>query len=226
MRTTKIIVTIVLASFILATSTGAGPLENRHQLELRMGMFNQSNSDLTLTTTSIAASGVSSNVTSTVNANGFMGQLTYGYWFTEGLALNASVGGMLASVETQIEDIGITTESAYIGRVLVGLKKYLPGSTFNSSLRPYVKAMVGPCIGSQTSTQVSSLVTSESRSEVVVGGQAAAGVDLLVGPHVLMGLNLGYNLMPDFSEPIGASKNYSGPEISFGVSYLIGKIKQ
>ncbi len=222
MRTTKLIVIVALAVLVLSATSGAGPLENRHQLELRMGMWNQSTGERT-----VESGGIISNaISTTVNSNGFLGRFTYGYWLSEGFALNASLGGMLASVETQIEDVGVTTETAYIGQLLVGVKQYFPGSTFNSSVRPYVKALVGPCIGKQTSTQISYVTASESRTEVVIGGQAAAGVDFLVGPHVLMGVNLGYNLMSDFSEPIGGSKNYSGPEVSFGISYLIGKIKE
>lgn len=48
------------------------------------------------------------------------------------------------------------------------------------------------------------------------------GVDFVLGSHFMPGIALSYNLMSDFDKPIGGSKNYGGPEFSFGISYLFG----
>ncbi|MCP4600285.1 MAG: hypothetical protein GY847_07095, partial [Proteobacteria bacterium] len=59
--------------------------------------------------------------------------------------------------------------------------------------------------------------------ETAFGGQLAAGLDFVTGRNFMMSAGFGWNLMSDFNEPIGGSKNYSGPEFSFGFSWLFGK---
>jgi len=87
-----------------------------------------------------------------------------------------------------------------------------------------VKVAVGPFVGQQEKTEEGVFgVIVESRSLTVFGGQVGAGVDFILSRHFMLGVGLGYNLMADFDEPIGGSKNYSGPEFSVGLSFLFGK---
>lgn len=37
----------------------------------------------------------------------------------------------------------------------------------------------------------------------------------------MTGITLGYNLMTDFAEPIGGSRNYSGPEFGIALSLVL-----
>ncbi len=104
--------------------------------------------------------------------------------------------------------------------MLFGVKYYLPKSTYGTSVRPFLKAAVGPFMGRQSKTLVFLFVTADSRSETAFGGQLGGGVDFVLSRRFLLGVNLGYNLMSDFDQPIGGSDNYSGPEFSFGLSFL------
>jgi hypothetical protein len=211
----KTIITLTGVVLALAISADAVSLEKRHQLVLRLGMWNQ----VTDTRVEVGVGGVQTSV----GSNGMLGGIAYGHWLEENLALTLSVGGMALDVSTDAGVLGVTTETSTIASVHMGVKYYLVKSTLNSSTRPYLKGSVGPFIGTQSSNEVGITVVSESRTESAIGGQFGAGMDFVVGRHFMMGLGLAYNLMSDFKEPIGGSKNYSGPELSFEFSWLFGK---
>lgn len=200
---------------ILPIVTSAGPLEKRHQLELRLGMWNQ----VADARTEVSATGVSTSV----GTNGFLGGFSYSHWLTEGTALNISLGVMTGDVSTDAGVFGVGTQTSTVTAILMGIKQYFPRSTYATSVRPYTRAAVGPFFGSQSSTNVGLSVTVESRSEVAFGGHLGTGVDFILGRHFAAGMGIGYNLMTDFDEPIGGSVNYSGPEFSLGFGYLFGR---
>ncbi len=211
MKLTAIVIGIVL---LFSSCSYAASLEKRHQIGLRVGMWNQTAG----VTSEVGAGGV----TTSVDVNGFLGGVSYGHWLEEYIALTIDIGGMAADVSTSTGASGVTTETSVIGSILMGVKVYFPNSTYTSSVRPYASAGVGPFTGSQSSTGVGTSVTVESRSETAFGGQVGAGVDFILGRHFMTGFSVCYNLMTDFSQPIGGSRNYSGPEFSFGFSYLFG----
>ena len=211
MKPTAIVIGIAL---LFTSSSNAGSLEKRHQVGLRLGMWNQ--------TTDVKTEVDASGVTTSVEASGFLGGVSYGHWLEEYLALTIDIGGMAADVSTSSDASGATTEVSVIGSILMGLKAYFPKSTYTSSLRPYARASVGVFTGSQSSTDAGTSVTVESRSGTVFGGQVGAGADFILGRHFMTGFAICYNLMTDFNQPIGGSRNYSGPEFSFGFSFLFG----
>lgn len=217
MSAMKSIAIVTCLIFVLCAAAYAGPLEKRHQLGLKMGMWNQ--------VTDARTENSIPSVVTTVGSNGLTGGLTYGYWIKEGLALNFSLGSMLAKVENDVQVLGVSTETAYISEILLGAKWHIPG-TYGSAARPFVKLMGGPFIGSQGKTELSWVVANEARTETVFGGMAAVGADFILGPNVMTGITAGYNFMPDFKEPIGGSLNYSGPVITAEISYIFGKIKE
>lgn len=194
---------------------GANQLEERHQLELKLGIWNQI-ADARVDITDI-------DVSTSVGSSGLLAGISYGYWLQEGLALNIGTSVLFAKVESTVGIPMVLSETATVTNVLFGLKRYFPVSSYGSPVRPFVRAAVGPFIGQQTYSEVGLVVATESRSEVTLGGQAAIGADFILSRKVMVGLMLGYNLMADFDEPIGGSKNYGGPEMSFGFSFLLGR---
>jgi opacity protein-like surface antigen len=212
MKLTAIVIGIAL---LLSSCSYAASLEKRHQIGLRVGMWNQ--------TTGVRSEVDVWGVTTSVDASGYLGGVSYGHWLEEYLALTIDIGGMAADVSTSSGASGVTTETSVIGSIIVGVKAYFPKSTYTSSVRPYARAGVGPFIGSQSSTDVGTSVTVESRSENAFGGQLGAGVDFILRRHFMTGFAVCYNLMTDFNQPVGGSRNYSGPEFSFGFSYLFGE---
>jgi hypothetical protein len=192
----------------------AQSLDKRHQIELRMGFWNQ------VATARTEVHGA--DVTTSVESNGTVGSLSYGHWLQEGLALNLGVAGLAADIEHRSSSSGTSTETGVVSYIFIGLKHYFPKSTHSSSVRPFAGISLGPYIGSQTETEVGTVVTVESRTEGAIGGHLSGGVDFLLGRYFMTGLAIGYNLMADFGNPIGGSKNFSGPTFSIALSLLLG----
>jgi hypothetical protein len=84
--------------------------------------------------------------------------------------------------------------------------------------------MIGPFIGSQNETRAGLSVVAESRTETAVGGVISAGSDIRIGSRFITSAAIGYNLMTDFDRAIGGSRNYSGPEFSFGFGLVLGRM--
>ncbi|MCP4685337.1 MAG: porin family protein, partial [bacterium] len=200
MKTIAVLTCLLLA---LAVSSSAISLEKRHQLELRLGMWNQ--------TTDVRTETGVGGVETSVESDGFVGGIAYGHWLQENLALTFGINGMAIDISTNSGATGVTSKTSSVASMLMGLKFYFPASTLEGSVRPYIKAAGGPFIGTQSSTEVGLTVVNEDRTETAFGGQLAAGLDFVTGRNFMMSAGFGWNLMSDFNEPIGGSKNYSGP---------------
>jgi hypothetical protein len=90
MRTNTFITALSILIILIGTA-GAQSLEKRHQIGLRIGIWNQ-------TTDTRTETGLGS-VTTSVGANGGMGSVFYGHWLQENLALDISVGRILLGVK-------------------------------------------------------------------------------------------------------------------------------
>jgi len=198
-----------------ATLASAQRLEHRHLVALQLGVWNQVN-DIR---TDIGIGGVSTSV----GNSGFLGAISYGYGLSEGLALRVTAGGMAADVETAIDGSGISTETAAVAQIMVGMRYYLPRATYGEPVRPYVGAGLGTFIGSQVASRVGTSVSSSARTEPAMGGELGAGVDILLGRHFVASVGGAYVLMTSFDQPIGGSDNYSGPQLRMGFGYLFGR---
>jgi outer membrane protein W len=212
MHTGKMMPALAALLVSASVSLSAQALEHRHQIELRLGVWNQ----LGDVRNEVGGGGISTSV----GGSGFLGGLAYGYWLNEGLALRVSAGAMAAQVNTNIDGSGVSTETASVAQLLMGMKYYFPRSTYGSSVRPFVGAGVGTFIGSQVASRVGAVVTAGARTEASMGGELGAGVDVLLGRHFTTSVGFMFALMTDFDQPIGGSANYSGPQLSIGVGYV------
>jgi len=197
-----------------ATLASAQRLEHRHLVALQLGVWNQVND----VRTDIGIGGISTSV----GNSGFLGAIEYGYGLSEGLALRVTAGGMAADVQTAIDGSGVFSETAAVAQLMVGMRYYFPHATYGEPVRPYVGAGLGTLIGSQVSSRVGPTVTSRVGTEVAMGGELGAGVDILLGRHFVTSVGGAYVLMTNFDQPIGGSDNYSGPQLRLGFGYLFG----
>lgn len=211
MKTLAVATAFLLA---LAAVSDANSLQKRHGVGIRMGMWNMV-ADARVDT-------LSGSVSISAESSRFAGGFCYNYWLTESLALDIGVSTRLPKAEAYFGALFGKPVSA-VTSVLFGVKYYLPRSTYGTSVRPFLKAAVGPFMGRQSATMFFGFVIADSRSETAFGGQLGGGVDFVLSRRFLLGVNLGYNLMSDFDQPIGGSNNYSGPEFSFGLSLLLGR---
>lgn len=196
-----------------AGSVLAQPLDGRHQIELRFGVWNQFNDTRTE---------IGNGVSTTVGSSGALGGLAWGHWLTESVALRVSTTALAASVDTDLSGAGVETDVATVSQVTFGIKYYFPASTYGGKARPYVGVGVGPVIGSQSEVRVGSTIRVSERSEAAVGAEVSGGVDLLVSRRIMLSTGLALSLMTDFDRPVGGSDNYTGVQLLLGVSYLLG----
>ena len=198
----------------LATGAGAQSLAGRHKLGLNLGYWSQ--------TASERVEAVSPDVSTSVQGDGFLGGVTYGYWLEEDLALTIESGALALDTETRVTLTTAGTSTAVVGAVLLGLEKYVSGAQDGSSIRPYLGGAVGLYRGSQSEVVAGLTSLVEARAESSFGGRLSAGVDFVLSRRFMTGVAVGYNLMSDFDRPIGGSVNYSGPQMSFDFSILLG----
>jgi hypothetical protein len=108
----------LLLVLLLVSLTHAQSMEKRHQIGLRLGMWNQ----VTGVRTEISTGGV----TTSVGGSGFLGAIAYSQWLQENLALDISAGSMATDVKTKSGVSGVTSETDVVGRFLLSLKYYFP----------------------------------------------------------------------------------------------------
>jgi hypothetical protein len=218
MRNTGSLLSAPVIVFLFATWAIAGGLDKRHQFELRLGLWNQTTS----TRTEVRTEPVGT-ASSTVNSTGFLGGLSYGHWLQENVALNLRAGVLMAEVETATDVYPEITQTATVTQFLLGLKLYLPQADVRAPIRPYAGISFGSFVGHQARIEEGRSTTVDSRLEAAPGGQISAGVDFILGRRIMTSIAAGYNLMADFDQPVGGSDNYSGTELSFGLSFLFGR---
>lgn len=207
---------VCLAAFDASAAVRySNPLEKRSRVELKFGLWNlnsQSKSE-------IGANGVQTTATS----DGPLGQLTYAYWVRENLAVTFSVGVLAGEYESSAGSGGVSTHVLSVLPILIGVRHYLPESALATSWKPYLAASIGSFIGAVSRSETGTQVITDSRTEAAYGGYLGGGLDIQLSRYFMVGANLGYNLMTDFSESLGGRKNYSGPEFGLGISFLFGR---
>ena len=216
MRSLGVAILAALLMSVSALAMGPPELRGHHQVGIHAGMWSQSTS----TRTEVGIGGVET----TVGSSGGMAGVSYGYWVHEGFAVRLDVGGMMTDIETDVGIGGVQTKTGSITRILVGGKKSWTSSAFGPRFRPFVSAMIGPFIGNQNETHAGLSVVAESRTETAVGGVISIGSDIRIGSRFMVPVKVGYNLMTDFENAIGGSRNYSGPEFSFGFGVVFGRM--
>jgi outer membrane protein W len=156
------------------------------------------------------------------NVQDLQGTLFYGYWTQEKLAATVAMRGLVVEAQSSVDFANVCESSVVVASILFGVR-YYPFATPQSPLRPYITGSAGPYIGTESTTGVDFGVTEQTKTQGSFGGMGGAGVDILIGRYFMADINIGYNVMKDFSEPIGGEINYNGFEFGIGFSVLIGK---
>jgi outer membrane protein W len=150
-------------------------------------------------------------------SSGFNGRMAYSYGLRDYLALTLSAGFLGGEASASTGSGGTTEEASAVMPVLMGMKYYVPEPLPGEVVRPFIAVSVGPYFGFEAN---STLFQQEARAETVIGARLAAGVDFVLGRHFKLGVDVGYNAMSNFSEPIGARKNYNGADFSMGFGFM------
>ena len=60
-------------------------------------------------------------------------------------------------------------------------------------------------------------------ARVTFGSFLGGGLDVHVTHAFSIAVSGGYNLMANFSEPVGLRDNFNGPEVAISIGWLFGK---
>jgi hypothetical protein len=187
-------------------------LAKRHRLELRAGFWNSDHPEIETST---------GTALQRTNIENLMGAFTYAHWVRDDLATHLTFSGLVASVSSIEWAAGTSDSTVVLSSVLFGVR-YYPASASQIALHPYLSIGVGPYIGVESISRTGIGINEKTRVLGTFGGQLGGGLDLQLGRHFMVGINLGYNFMADFPEPLAGQWNYSGFEVSAGLSLLIG----
>lgn len=155
------------------------------------------------------------NAASVEAKTGFVGSLSYGYWFDEEWALTFSGGVFGAEANVKYNNV----ESNAIMPILFGARYYPAKLALGSVGRFYTGLALGTYVG--TATRTKTAFTTETISESVFGGQALIGIDLFVASWFKFGPKLSYYFLSDFKEIIGSEKNLSGAAFSIDFGFVL-----
>jgi len=194
---------------------GPRPLDGRNRIDLRWTISTEDGG------TAVSTPGVSV----TTSGAGFGGGLDYYRWFREDWALAISASGRAVDASTYTDFTGTGTQATSIASLLVGVR-WTPTRNPRASVRPYVTGLVGPYIGSGTSTSTGLGVRVETKALAAPGIFLGGGVDFRIGGHFLLGVGVGADLPANFSEEIGGRKNYRAFQmnVTFGWAWGRGNV--
>lgn len=161
------------------------------------------------------------------NAEGSVGSITFSTWQNENMAMTISFSA-LDYRETDYFDItgSYYTEKSMVNSLLLGFRLY-PGQTSRyNSWHPFVSFEGGPYFAFSNEQKIDRDTYYFSRDlhheQTVIGMRVGGGVDIELSRFFMVGMNAGYNFMPDFSQPLNEDINYSGGDIRFSLSLLFG----
>ena len=215
----RIISILIIAFGVLLHSwpndLGAAPLKNRSLIGLRIGAF------------FLKKDAVQDGVPIVENTSGtenLISGLIFTRWLQESLAVTLAVSALESGTRNTISTSGISNETKTVISLMFGIRYYLPKSTYKSAYRPYLAAGAGPVLWSGTWNEIrASEVVSFSGTMKAFGSHFGGGVDIELSRHFMLGANMGYNLMSDFSDIEVGKNNYSSFEFAMAIGYLWGK---
>jgi hypothetical protein len=176
----------------------------KHGVDLRLAFWNHSQGGAVVNLGSLSVD---------ASTGGISGKIMYNFYSSPELAFTFSVGLMSADVNVET----LSTYTSTVIPVMMGLKYYFIQLEPNNALRPYLAGSFGALAGYESGVSYLSVGT---RSETTIGGYAGFGTDIVLGSLVKLHAEVGYNLFSDFTQEIGVRKNYSGPELSFGIGFI------
>lgn len=188
-------------------------LKGKQSIGVNLGVINQT-------------SGVTIDILGVSNKLNFQGSLSYNYWLTNELALEANAGYLNTSLNKNIEYGGVEQKTAVVIPYYLGAKYYPAYFTISGNIRPFAMLLAGAVTGHRTQdiyhyNPFTGIFTTEtSVSETLFSTKGGVGADVLVDKSFKLGLTLDYLYMSDFHKSVGTRKNYSGINFTFGFGVM------
>jgi len=192
---------------------GDGPrfaVRGRNRLEMRTGMWRKGNNGVTV-------------VTGTSGLDAFAG---FGYtrYVRENLAVVLSVDGFGIDSGSTVGANGVGAGMVGGTSVSLGVRwNPMHGDLRNQALKPFLAVSLGPVIGASSGSFVGKTVSTGEELRATIGAFLGGGFDVHVSRSFSMGVNAGYNVMQNFSEPVGLRDNFNGPQVGISLGWVFGK---
>jgi hypothetical protein len=193
----------------------ANSLANRHRLELRVGYWNSGQLQSSTSESPLRASS---------SVEDIMGAFSYAYWVSDNVATHVTFSGLVAVASSITAPAIVADSTVVLSSALLGFR-YYPVPAHRTPLLPFLSVGAGPYLGVESTRRVSSGIHESTRVLGTFGVQLGGGLDIPMGRHFMAGINVGYNMLADFPEPVAGKANYSGIEVGAGISLLLGKGK-
>jgi Caspase domain len=185
-------------------------VRGRHRLEMRTGMWRKGNNGATV-------------VTGTSGLDAF-GGLGYTKYLREDLAVTLSVDAFGIDSGATVGANGAGAGNVGGSSVSFGLRwNPLKGDHRNQALKPFVAVGFGPVIGASEGSFVGKTISAGRATRVTAGGFLGGGFDVHVARAISIGVNAGYNVMQNFSEPVGLRDNFNGPQVGISLGWVFGR---
>ena len=97
------------------------------------------------------------------------------------------------------------------------------GDLRNQALKPFLAVSLGPVIGASSGSFVGKTISTGEEVHATIGGFFGGGFDVHVSRSFSLGVNAGYNVMPNFSEPVGLRDNFNGSQVGISLGWIFGK---
>jgi hypothetical protein len=186
-------------------------VDGRNRISLRWGMWRTSGSE--------------ASVSTGVDALDMFAGLEYTRYVREDLSIALAVQALGGTTGASVGPQGAFSGVADVVALPV-VVRWNPLKTWREqqAIKPFVAAGIGPVFGSSVGSFAGGgTVFSGANTQATTGGHFGAGVDFHVARSFAIGVNGGYNWMVDFSQPVGARDNYSGPEFGVSIGWLFGR---
>jgi hypothetical protein len=184
-------------------------LKGKHSINLNLGIIDNT-SEVTVDI---------NNVSTDMN---FQASVSYNYWFSSELAVEANAGFMSSSVNSNVSFNGVEQTTAVVTPYYIG-GKYAPNAlSFAGNIRPFASLLLGGVTGTGTEETISyTNVSTSTYSYTVFSFKSGIGADVLISKYIKLGLILDYLYMPDFEKSVGTRNNYSGINLSFSFGVML-----
>ena len=192
---------------------GDGPrfaVRGRNRLEMRSGMWRKGDNGATI-------------VTGTSGLDAF-GGFGYTRYVRENLAVVLSVDAFGIDSGATVGPNGTGAGNVGGSSVSLGVRwNPLRGDLRNQALKPFLAVSLGPVIGASSGSFVGKTISTGEEVHATIGGFFGGGFDVHVSRSFSLGVNAGYNVMQNFSEPVGLRDNFNGPQVGISLGWVFGK---
>jgi len=200
------------ALIILATTSidvNSGSLKNRSGIEIGFGFRNleHEHSIFDVTRSSVK------NVTFSIGLN---------HWINERAAFNLGISIIDSENRTGIDELGVYEYNYAVVPIMAGFRFYMNHERDRSDFRPFISIAMGPVIKSTEYSYSGYHVIDIVNTESVFGTKIGAGVDIIMGQHMILGIDGSYNHYSDFKSQYGLENVYNGPEIGIRFGFVFG----